>query len=53
MGECTNKLKRVEKFIEDTNFHARVKVKRCVAKKRDRLRNWGGSRADEEEAHWK
>jgi hypothetical protein len=53
MQECLNKMKRVEKFIDDTNFHAGVKVRRCVAAKRERLRKWEGSLADEEDAHWK
>ena len=49
---CKIPLEKGLKFIEETNSHARIKVKRCTKSQRGWVRQWKGDLAAEEDAEW-
>jgi len=50
--KCKVPLIEVANFIERTNNHARIKVKRCVKSKREKVRDQKGELSKEEMAEW-
>lgn len=49
---CKIPLDKGLKFIEQTNQHARIKVKRCTKSQRSWVRQWKGDMIQEEDAEW-
>jgi hypothetical protein len=49
---CKSKLQKVQKYIEDTNQHAKIKVQRCIKSKRLWSRNFSKDLETEETGTW-
>lgn len=50
--QCKFKLQKVEKYVEQTNQHAKVKVQRCIKAKRSWARQFDRDLATEEKGVW-
>ena len=50
--QCKFKLQQVEKYINDTNQHAKIKLQRCIHSKRAWARNFSKDLATEEKGVW-
>ena len=49
---CKYKLERIERYINETNQHAKIKVKRCTQSKREWARQFGRDLIIEEKGAW-